>query len=87
MVVMHLPVGMVVIRATHLQEIEEIEVRAHGSSAINHEYQTILLGLFGRTSSQPQQPVYAQQSAPPRKSGPGMGTALLAGKFWSAVRY
>ncbi|KAG1753273.1 hypothetical protein EDB19DRAFT_1668361 [Suillus lakei] len=36
-------------------------------------------GFFGRTSSQPQQPVYAQQQAPPRKSGPGMGTALLAG--------
>ncbi|KAG2125923.1 hypothetical protein BD769DRAFT_1464061 [Suillus cothurnatus] len=35
-------------------------------------------GFFGRTSSQPQQPAYAQQ-APTRKSGPGMGTALLAG--------
>ncbi|KAG1767706.1 hypothetical protein EV702DRAFT_1146175 [Suillus placidus] len=35
-------------------------------------------GLFGRTPSQPQ-PVYAQQQAPPKKSGPGMGTALLAG--------
>ncbi|KIK45292.1 hypothetical protein CY34DRAFT_10483 [Suillus luteus UH-Slu-Lm8-n1] len=44
-------------------------------------------GFFGRTSSQPQQPVYAQQQAPPRKSGPGMGTALLAGKFWFAVQY
>ncbi|KAG1739934.1 uncharacterized protein EDB91DRAFT_1134580 [Suillus paluster] len=38
-------------------------------------------GFFGgRTSSQPQQqPVYAQQAQPPKRSGPGMGTALLAG--------
>lgn len=82
--VMHLLVGMGVTRATRLQETE---VRVGESSVLNHGYRTILPGFFGRTSSQPQQPVYAQQQAPPRKSGPGMGTALLAGKFWFAVQY
>jgi hypothetical protein len=84
MAAMHLLVGMGVTRATLLQETE---VRVGESSVFNHEYRTILPGFFGRTSSQPQQPVYAQQQAPPRKSGPGMGTALLAGKSWFAVQY
>ncbi|KAM5540560.1 hypothetical protein V8D89_005591, partial [Ganoderma adspersum] len=36
-------------------------------------------GWFGSNTPQPQQqPVYAEQR-PPKKSGPGMGTALLAG--------
>jgi hypothetical protein len=84
MAAMHLLVGMVVTRATHPQETE---VRVGESYVLNHGYQTVLPGFFGRTSSQPQQPVYAQQQAPPRKSGPGMGTALLAGEFWFAVQH
>lgn len=37
-------------------------------------------GWFGSNAPQPQQqqPVYVEQR-PPKKSGPGMGTALLAG--------
>ncbi|KAG2359228.1 hypothetical protein BDR07DRAFT_222766 [Suillus spraguei] len=50
MVVMHLPVGMAVTRTPHLQETE---VRACDSHALNRRYQTILPGFFGRTSSQP----------------------------------
>ena len=39
----------------------------------------MLTGWFGSNTPQPQQqPVYVEQR-PPKKSGPGMGTALLAG--------
>ena len=38
---------------------------------------TSLIGFFG---GQQQQPQVVYQQAPPKKSGPGMGTALLAGR-------
>ena len=37
-----------------------------------------LTGWFGSSTPQPQQATYVEQR-PPKKSGPGMGTALLAG--------
>jgi hypothetical protein len=39
------------------------------------------IGFFGQGSSPQPQPQVVYQQAPPKKSGPGMGTALLAGKI------
>jgi len=83
---MHLLPGMVVhlLVDTRVIHLQNLEVRMYDQ--FTNISTNISSGFFGRPS-QPQQPVYAQQqAAPPQRSGPGIGTAVLAGRSCALLR-